>query len=221
MDITSILLIGAICIVIGFLLSQLVGSLGKKEEQPDPMQPERRALLKVWRDLEGEALVIELDGKEYRRSYNLSRVQNSQVQKLILELNDWLTSTPARQLEDPEPFTPEQPAPEGGPAEDATPRLSFNPVNMVVNALQADVQRSQLPEESIISQIDDILQEKLKDSSLEGEPIRLMEQPEMGMVVMVGLDRYEDVDEVPRDEIKEIIRSAVKEWEQRGLEEAD
>jgi len=219
MDITSLLLVGAICIVIGFLVSQLVGSLGKKGEEPDPTQPARKPIVQVWREPEDDSLVIELEGKEYRRSHNLSAKQNNQVQKLILELNDWLTSTPIQQLEIPAPITPEKPTPEGKPAEDTKPRLSFNPVTMLVNALQADVQKSQLPVASIVSQIDDILQEKLKDSPLEGEPIRLMELPGKGMVVMVGLEQYDNVDEVPREEIQEIIRSAVKEWEQRGLED--
>jgi len=31
----------------------------------------------------------------------------------------------------------------------------------------------------------------------------------------VGLDRYESVDEVPDDEVRGLIRSAVAEWEAR------
>ena len=46
-----------------------------------------------------------------------------------------------------------------------------------------------------------------------------MEWPGMGMVVMVGLDKYNHVDEVPDEAIREIIHSAVKKWEMQGSQE--
>jgi hypothetical protein len=35
------------------------------------------------------------------------------------------------------------------------------------------------------------------------------------MVVMVGLDQYEGVEDVPDEVIRQFIREAVKEWETR------
>ena len=81
---------------------------------------------------------------------------------------------------------------------------------MVVNALQADVQKSKLPTESFVKQIDDVLQELLKEAANIKDPVRLMEWPGKGMVFIVGLDKYDSVDEIPDEEIQNIIRAAVK-----------
>jgi len=43
-----------------------------------------------------------------------------------------------------------------------------------------------------------------------------MELPKKGLVVMVGLEQYEGVDAVPDEQIRAIIRSAVKAWEEKA-----
>lgn len=91
---------------------------------------------------------------------------------------------------------------------------------MLVNALQADVQKSKLPTESFVKQIDDALQELLKEAANIKDPVRLMEWPGKGMVFIVGLDKYDSVDEIPDEEIQNIIRAAVKSWEEQQVEEA-
>jgi hypothetical protein len=40
-----------------------------------------------------------------------------------------------------------------------------------------------------------------------------MELPTKGLVVMVGLQQYEEVDAVPDPEIRALIRQSVDEWE--------
>jgi hypothetical protein len=215
MDMNSIILVGAICIVIGVLVILLVrGLLG--EEKSGKSQSPRDAVLKVWREPDKDDLIIELGDKEYKKSVNLSSKQISQLHDVILELNDWLVSAPIQKLKIGDPIPIDKVSPEHENGESAKPRLSFNPVTMLVNALQTDVPKSQLPYESIVSQIDEVLQEIIKKTPLEVEPIRLMELPGKGMVVMIGLDQYDSVDEVPQGEIKDMIRSAVKEWE-RGV----
>jgi hypothetical protein len=71
------------------------------------------------------------------------------------------------------------------------------------------------PPKSIVAQIDDILQEKLEGTPLSKRGIRLRELPNQHMAVMVGLDQYEGVEDVPDEEIRNLIRSAVSEWEKR------
>ncbi len=68
---------------------------------------------------------------------------------------------------------------------------------------------------SIVEQINDILQETIKDTPLAGRMIRLVEDPREGVVVWVGLDRYPGVDSVPDPEIKAALRKAANEWERR------
>jgi hypothetical protein len=47
-----------------------------------------------------------------------------------------------------------------------------------------------------------------------------MEVPGKGMVVLVGLNKYESLEEVPEGEVKEMIRASVSEWEQIEQEQA-
>lgn len=70
---------------------------------------------------------------------------------------------------------------------------------------------------SIAAQVDAILQEKLKGTELEKRGVRLMELPGKGMVVMIGLDQYDTVEDVPFPEIKALLKSAVAEWERKML----
>lgn len=206
MDSNSIILVAAICVVIGFLIGGLVSSLGGKKET----NLGREAALKIWRDPEKDQLVVEIDGEDFDNSIGLNATQRSQVGQIILELNQWLGSRPiSEQTATDLPAEPTPPAP-------PKPRLSINPVNILTNALQADIPKSQLPTESIVAQIDDILQEKLRVSPLQGEAVRLMEWPGKGMIVMIGLEKYDSVEDIPNPVIQEMIHAAVKEWEQGG-----
>jgi hypothetical protein len=66
---------------------------------------------------------------------------------------------------------------------------------------------------SIVGQIDMILQNRLKDTALAGQAIRLTESSLGGVEVYVGTRKYPSIDDVPDQEIKTAIRSAVAEWE--------
>jgi hypothetical protein len=91
---------------------------------------------------------------------------------------------------------------------------SLNPVNVLARAVTSDV-NVDTPPPTIAAQVDEILQEKLEESPLKPRGIRLMELPDRGMVVLVGMDHYDGVDAVPDPEIKALIREAVAEWEAR------
>ena len=42
-----------------------------------------------------------------------------------------------------------------------------------------------------------------------------MELPGQGMGIMVGLHKYETVDEVPDEAVRTVIRAAVQRWEKK------
>lgn len=75
--------------------------------------------------------------------------------------------------------------------------------------------RPAVPANSIVSQIDTILQMHLQGTPLEERGIFLTESPEGGVAVYVGLTRYNGIAEVPDPEIKEAIRAAIAEWEDK------
>ena len=75
-------------------------------------------------------------------------------------------------------------------------------------------EESLVKSKSIVEQIDEILQKKLAASATENRAIRLVESQNKGVVVWVGLQHYNGIDEVPDPEVIALIRSAVAEWEQ-------
>jgi hypothetical protein len=69
---------------------------------------------------------------------------------------------------------------------------------------------------SIVEQINYVLQEKLEGTPHAQRGIELQELPGQGMLFVVGLEKYNEIGEIPDEEIQAIIRSAVAEWEQRA-----
>jgi hypothetical protein len=83
---------------------------------------------------------------------------------------------------------------------------SINTVDVLARVLQPELKAPEPPPLSIAAQIDEILQEMLQSSPLASRLIRLIELPSKGVAVMVGLDRYESVEAVPDEDIRQMIR---------------
>jgi hypothetical protein len=121
----------------------------------------------------------------------------------------------------PAPIPPQASLPVTPLADLSTPPLqrpSLNTVEVLARALQPDLRTPEPPSRSIAAQVDEILQEMLKDSPFASRLIRLIELPSKGVVVMVGQDQYDGVESVPDEDIRQIIRLAVAEWERRVAE---
>lgn len=67
---------------------------------------------------------------------------------------------------------------------------------------------------SIVEQVDEVLQELLENNLLKGRNIRLTEMPNKGVTVWVGNEYYDGINAVPDEDVKRIIRQAVKKWEE-------
>lgn len=67
---------------------------------------------------------------------------------------------------------------------------------------------------SVVDEVNDILQRKLGGSPLAGKGIHLMENHKQEIRFWVGLESYDDVEEIPDPEIRNLIDEAVREWEQ-------
>ena len=68
-------------------------------------------------------------------------------------------------------------------------------------------------EGSMVAQIDKILQVRITGTSLADRGIRLLESPEGGVSVFIGLTRYNSVADIPDPAIQAAIQSAITEWE--------
>jgi hypothetical protein len=209
---------------IGFALGLFVTSLrSEQDDKPEPTVQLLEGYEEVgclWQDKQGELLVV-VDGIVIKRPEELDTQQRRQLSQSMKQLWLWggggpaiIDSKAAQDTQDTEEAaTPKIPKPDESPKPESR---RINPLNIFANALRADI--PEIPEQnpSIAAQIDEILQEMLAGSNLELRGIRLMELQDQGVVVLVGLDKYPDIDSIPDADIRTIINAAVKEWEDRN-----
>jgi len=193
-------------------------------------------VVRLWRLLEGGQLIPEMDGRKYPAAAELDAEQHARLSLALVDLYGWLAQAPhtAPSIESILSPAREQPGSAGGPSvggpgpgrnnaasNDLPRRVSLNPFKAFLLAARQEVKQPlEAAPKSIAAQIDEILQRKLVDSQLEGCGVRLMELPEKGMVIFVGLEEYADVEAVPDEAVRDLIRAAVAEWEARMLGES-
>ena len=97
---------------------------------------------------------------------------------------------------------------------DEAARSVINPLSVFARVLQP-LPEVETPSLNVVAQINAILQENLDGTPLKQRGILLMEQSDHSMVVMIGLDKYSSVEEVPDEEVRMAIRQAVSQWEDR------
>jgi hypothetical protein len=66
-----------------------------------------------------------------------------------------------------------------------------------------------------VAQIDSILQSQIAGTPLIEKGIRLQESPEGGVIVWVGMSKFQGVEDVPDEQIKAAIRAAISVWESK------
>lgn len=182
----------------------------EKEPQPHmepappvapPLPPDEDPLLDVSRDNDGR-LHLRLDGEPIQAD-SLNPDQRKRIISVLTLIRPWLES-PAPQRP---PSAPSRPAPAPEPKPVPTARLAPPP------ALEED-EPAAAPE-SIVAQIDSILHAQMAGTALMGKGIRLQESPEGGVIVWVGIDKYQGIDDVPDEQIKAAIRTAIHTWENK------
>jgi hypothetical protein len=218
MDVTGVIILAAICIVIGFLLGALLISMRResssREPSPETTLPESGEL-RLWHRGKDKRLVIVLDGVSYQRDTDLKPEQSQRLIRYIKELQTWMGGM--AEIPDPSPHLSSDPLPT--PADQTVDKVkgpSLNPLQ-VFNLPKSSSSQTDQDEfdRSIVTQIDEILQARLEDKPLADRGIRMVEGPDRGMVIEVGLSRYTDIDDIPDKEIRRVIRQSVKEWEGR------
>jgi len=84
-----------------------------------------------------------------------------------------------------------------------------------LSRVEAPSKKGEAAPTTMVGQIDAILQAHLASLPLEKRGVRLIESPEGGVVVMVGLTKYNGVSEVPDPQVQAMIRAAIAEWENK------
>ena len=181
---------------------------------------------------ENGAFALDLDGTRVN-PLSLSPDQRKRLIDMLNIMRPWLegrsvsASAPSARTVSPAPSqstsisdrletfagapTPSKPA----PVQPASPSQPIPPLTTPRPSTIAKEDRPSAPANSIVSQIDSVLQARLEGTSLGDRGIFLTQSPEGGVIVYVGLTRYNGVDEVPDPEIKTAIRAAIAEWEDK------
>ncbi|HEX6034242.1 MAG TPA: hypothetical protein VFY83_07390 [Anaerolineales bacterium] len=188
--------------------------------KPETIAVEDPGLMRIKK--ENGSFVLDLDGQRVN-PISLSSEQRKRLIDVLNIMRPWLEgrAAPASQLPaqpDAPPATVEErlnafgspsPIPPSAP-----PQQPAQPPAARAGTI-AKEDRPVAPANSIVGQIDSILQTRLAGTHLEGRGIFLAQSPEGGVAVFVGLTRYHGIDDVPDPEIKSAIRAAISEWENK------
>jgi hypothetical protein len=143
-----------------------------------------RLILRVWKE-EGKPPVYDLEG---------TFLPKEQLPKEILHV---ITIHEEESLELPD--------------EEITPEPTFTPPPEDKEIPEEDEEEEKML--SVIDEVNEILQKKLLGSPLAGKGIHLMENHNREIRFWVGLNSYDDVDQIPDPDIRKIIDDSVREWE--------
>ncbi|MGC9467210.1 MAG: hypothetical protein ACP5HS_01340 [Anaerolineae bacterium] len=100
------------------------------------------------------------------------------------------------------------------PSSPATPARDVQPASPLTRPVSSP--DAMLPTIDLAQEIGEIVDEMLaRDPSLQGHSVRLTNLPGKGIAFAVDGKLYDDIDEIPSIEIRELIRNATREWERR------
>ena len=214
--------IALISVGVGVAIGVFISSL-RTEKPVDSAQPKSRENLietaTILQDRKTGSLFLEVNGKTVRDPSDFSASQRQQLTTQVQTLMNWLKTSQVDMaglpIEAPLPLSSSQTSSEALVSLPEIPPAvtKMGPIDLFARSISPEARPVSRGPQSIAAQIDEILQSKLADSPLAERGIRLMELPTKGLVVMVGLQQYEDVESVPDPEIRALIRQSVEEWE--------
>jgi hypothetical protein len=216
MNIAAIIFPYLIIFLLGVSIGGVIEFALKGRSNPrQPLPPSKKKLtedgdvevFEAWRT-GSNSIYLSMDGKRLDNKEALLPEQHQRLLNLVLDLRPWLETGRTAAMRPgavPQPSTPA--GPESGEAEQ--PVRAKKGKNVF-----AGEEITPLPvTESIIEQIDRVLQGKLAASSMKERGIRLTEGPGGIVIIKVGTNTYEGVDSVPDLQVKAFIQQAVADWE--------
>jgi len=238
MDILPIALITIVTFGLGIIAGLLLADLRHTNNLPPPREATQKKLkqfARLWVDDKNETVLLEIEGKIFHHINELSATQKRKLFDSGLLSSQESDSIPIKGespigsppsvvqiptnedsfvsnsiLNQSETDLPTFPTPTPTP-----PKKSM--FDLLSRSTQSPPRLARETPKSIAAQVDEILQSRIQGTELEQRAIRLMELPGKGMVVMIGLEQYNSVNDVPDPEIQTILRAAVREWEDKML----
>jgi hypothetical protein len=152
-------------------------------------------LITLGRAIKNDQFAVLFGDEWIEQASQLSFVQRNRLEKNLVEAQNWLgveikpTPVPSAKIKE------------------EVPTEVVPPLAPLKNAEKHQRQKS------IVEQVDEVLQDLLESSPLPGKNIRLMEMPDKGVIIWVENENFEGIDSVPDEEVKQMIKQAVKKWE--------
>lgn len=195
------------------------GDLKKKSQNH-----QYKEVAQLWFDTSDRKLIFQVGQQYFKRADDMSPKDRAKLQRVVSDFYHWLGPD---ELSKQKESGFSQPNRSGNPdsvsthakpmtQKDENSSNMDSGTNQPKQTLKPDVNSSALFSQSMVSQVDAILQEKIHQAGMEKWAIRLTEFPQRGMVIMVGLEQYDSLDEVPYEQARNIIRESISEWEHRA-----
>jgi hypothetical protein len=172
---------------------------------------------------ENNQLRLDMDGQRVDTTAPLAPAQRKRLIDLLTLIRPFLEGgQPAQAAPKPAPASP--PVSSSAPLTPADQAMFTNLTQPKVEPVPARITFGLSPKKkpeqpaaalNMVQQIDEILQLKLANTPLAGQGIKIQEAPSGGVMVMVGLNKYEGVGDVPDPAIKTVLQAAVAEWEKK------
>ena len=212
---TTGFILGVVVVLgVGFLMGALTTTLFvrglKSREDAEKLEDALKskgfdALTTVWHEHSTGKLAVQVGEKAYLNPAKIAPDQRQALIDLGRNLLNWL-GVAEHPVAPPAPKPVITPAPE--PPQRPQIPMPLTPVPVV------DPEVPKKGPTTMVGQIDEILQRLLaSNTSLAHRGVRLMEVPPAGVVVWVGLERFDGLDAVPYPDVKQVIQAAVDEWE--------
>lgn len=193
----------------------------KKETEPTPEQlppatppvpSDEISVLDVSMDSAGK-MRLKLAGERIEAS-TINSDQRKRIIAVLTQIRPFLEastqSSPTPPPAQPRPASHPKEVPSAAPSPVVAPSPSSKPA-----ASSGKAKDEPAAPQSIVEQIDSILQTQIASTSLMERGIRLQESPEGGVLVWVGMEKFEGVNEVPDEQIQAAIRAAISVWENK------
>ncbi len=181
-------------------------SLEEGEVPPPPknlLEPEKLA---VFQRISG-AFKIRLSGEMIEYKADITPEERKELLDIIIALRPWIEGTKVEQ--------PTKPLPADVKISTERPSIAKSPEKIAAE-LEAELEDASFSNLTMVEQIDRILKKKLEGHPLEKRSISLRTTLKGGLLVLVGLDEYEWIDEIPDQAIQDIIREAIAEWDKKS-----
>lgn len=197
-----------------------IGQPPKKSDEDQPKKLTKPNMVeagRIWRDLRSGDFYPQLDGKVFRSSTEMTDEQKARFTRLLEVLQSWI-KLPKNGSEAGQPALKVSAGDTAGEElqtllEDK--HISYNPIKAFSDAIGVENNKPKAESMSIVAQVDEILQEKLENTSLAKRGISMKDSLDGGLLVWVGLQQYGSIDEVPDLEVRQVLRESVEEWERR------